>query len=87
MSNLVLIFVSLICGFLFKRTGKFPSATAQSLNGFVIFMSLPSLVLVQITELFVNLEFQWNYLLPISMPWIIFFLSWVLFAWLGQRRK
>lgn len=86
MSNLVLIFVCLICGFLFKRTERFPTSTAHALNSFIIFMSLPALVLKQITQLFVGLDFKWSYLLPISMPWIIFILSWVFFAWLGRER-
>jgi malate permease and related proteins len=87
MSNLVLIFVSLICGFTCKRTGRLPSHTSQSLNSFIIFMSLPALVLLQITNLFKTLEFQWSYLLPISMPWIIFILSWLFFSMLGQLRN
>ena len=86
MSNLVLIFISLICGILCKRTGRLPEQTSQSLNSFVIFMSLPSLVLLKITELLSRIELQWDYLFPISMPWIIFLLSWLFFSWLGMKR-
>ncbi|MCE3013552.1 MAG: AEC family transporter [Proteobacteria bacterium] len=87
MSNLVLIFVSLICGYLFRRTDRLPATTSQALNSFIIFMSLPALVLLQITNLFKTLEFQWNYLLPISMPWIVFGLSWLFFSQLGRKRN
>ncbi len=87
MSNLVLIFVCLICGFIFRRTERLPATIPQALNSFIIFMSLPALVLLQITNLFKTLEFQWSYLLPISMPWIIFLLSWLFFSWLGHKRN
>ncbi len=86
MSNLVLIFLCLICGYLFRRTGRLLPATSQALNGFIIFMSLPALVLIQITNLFKTLEFQWDYFLPISMPWIVFLFSWFIFSQLGKRR-
>lgn len=86
MSNLVLIFVCLICGYSFRRTERLPTSTATALNSFIIFMSLPALVLLQITNLFKTLELQWSHVLPISMPWIVFGLSWLFFSKLGERR-
>lgn len=84
MSNLVLIFVCLICGYLCKKTGRFPLATSQALNSFIVFISLPSLVLIQITKLFETTQFEWSLLKPISMPWIVFLLSWLIFSQLGK---
>ena len=87
MSNLVLIFVCLILGVLLKRTGRFPHNTHTALNAFVIFISFPATVLLQITALFSKTALSWSLLLPASMGWLLFAGSWALIAWIGQRRN
>jgi Predicted permeases len=87
MSNFVLIFACLILGVLFKRTGKFPTSTAQVLNSFVIYVSLPALILLQIPSLLKSTSLSAEMLLPISMPWILFGVSYFVFSFLGRRMR
>ncbi len=87
MSNLVLIFVCLVLGALLKRTGRFPHNTHTALNAFVIFVSFPATVLLQITALFSKTPVSWSLLLPASMGWLLFAGSWALMGWIGKRRK
>lgn len=86
MSNFVLIFICLIIGSLMKKTGRLPMTTAASLNGFIIFVSLPATVLLQIPNLFATTKLSSQMLLPIAMPWLIFLASWALFSKLGKIR-
>lgn len=86
MSNLVLIFVCLVLGILIKRTGRFPQTTPQSLNSFIIFISLPALILTQVPKLFGSASWSWALVVPVSMAWLLFGGSWVLVRWLGRRR-
>lgn len=85
MSNFVLIFVCLILGAFLKRTGRFPTTTAASLNGFIIFVSFPAVVLIQIPALIKSTQFGAHLLIPISMAWIQFFLSWILMGFLAKK--
>lgn len=87
MPNLILIFVCLVLGILLKRTGRFPHNTHTALNAFVIFISFPATVLLQITTLFSKTQVSWSILLPASMGWLLFAGAWILIAWIGQRRQ
>lgn len=86
MSNLVLIFVCLVLGIFIKRTGRFPQTTPQSLNSFIIFISLPSLILTQVPKLFLSATWSWALVVPVSMAWLLFGGSWLMLRWLGKRR-
>lgn len=85
MSNLILIFVCLALGLLLKKSGKFPDRSHAVLNAFVIYVSLPALVLVQIPALLRSTTLSTTMLIPVSMAWILFALSFVFFTWLGRR--
>ncbi len=87
MNNFILIFVSLGLGFFFKKSKRFPSATPAALNSFVICISLPAIILLQIPKLIKTTTLSLDLLIPISMAWILFFLSWLLFTYLGKRRN
>lgn len=87
MANFVLIFFCLSLGVLLKRTGRFPTTTAQVLNAFVIHISLPSVILVQIPALLRTTELNSHMLIPISMAWLLFAMSYVFFVILGKRLK
>lgn len=86
MSNLVLIFVCLVLGIFIKRTGRFPPTTPQSLNSFIIFISLPSLILTQVPKLFASASLSWSLAVPVSMAWLLFGGAWLLMRSLGKRR-
>jgi len=85
-SNLVLIFLCLFLGILVKRTGRFPLNTAQALNSFIIFISLPSLVLIQVTRLLQTAQMSWSLLVPVSMAWLLFGGAWASIHYIGKKR-
>lgn len=85
MANFALIFICLLIGVLLKRTGRFPSTTPAALNGIIIFVSFPAVVLLQIPSLIKNISFGAELLIPISMAWIQFSLSWILMSFLAKK--
>ena len=86
MSNFLTIFVALVAGFLCRRVKRFPTTTtAASLNAFVIYISLPTLILGQIPPLLSSTPIGPELLVPISMSWLLFGLSWLVFSQLGVR--
>jgi malate permease and related proteins len=76
MANLLLIFVSLVLGIAFRRTGWFGKDTHLALNQFVLGISLPSLSLLYLPEMEISLAS----LGPISTAWIVFVLAWIIFG-------
>jgi len=78
-TNLNLIFVCLALGVLLKRTGRFPSATPQVLNQFVLWVAYPALVLIQIPALLNGIAWSWDLWIPISMGWLQFALAFLVF--------
>lgn len=87
MNNFALIFLSLFIGFLLKRSHRFPSNSAIALNSFVICISLPAIILLKIPKLIITTQLNLSLIIPISMAWIFFALSWGLFAYLGKKRN
>lgn len=85
MMNFVVIFICMLAGILCKRLRHFPPASAQALNSFVIFLSLPALILVQIPKLLSNLTMAGNWWMPVSMAWVAFLLSFCFFSFLGRK--
>lgn len=68
-----------------KYTKRFPANAAHTLNSFVIFVSLPSVVLVQVTHLWKATPLAASMAIPVSMAWILFFLSLGFFSSVGKR--
>lgn len=58
-------------GFILKKSHKFPENTAKVLNLYVIYISLPALVLVNVP----NVVFTPNLLVPVLTPWLMLILS------------
>ena len=65
MENFVIIITFLLIGMALKRIPVFPDETGNVLNLFVIYISLPALVLLKLPEL----VFSKNLLVPALMPW------------------
>lgn len=85
MTTLILSIASyLAIGILLKKTCRFPDSTAKSLNLFVIWVSLPALILIHLPSLVRNSNII-SALAPISMPWIQFFLVAPLVSRLGRQ--
>lgn len=71
MENFIIIIAYLLIGILLRRISRFPDETGNVLNLFVIYVSLPALVLLKIPEL----TFSKELLVPTLMPWAMLLLS------------
>ncbi|MEA3546187.1 MAG: AEC family transporter [Thermodesulfobacteriota bacterium] len=67
MENFVFTISFLLIGMGLRRLSQFPKNTAQVLNLFVIYVSLPALVLLKVPEL----TFSRELLVPAFMPWVM----------------
>ena len=74
MSNFILIIVYLIIGYSIKNIAMLPANLAKYLNKFVIYFSLPSMILLQIPKL----DFSSEAFIPIFIAWLVMMLSAIL---------
>jgi len=81
MNNIVLLFVCLLLGIALRVTQQFHDHAHLSLNSFIIHISLPALIILQIHSVSLRPE----HLLSIAMPWIMFSLG-VGFFWMLSAR-
>jgi len=85
--NFFFIIFCLILGGLLRISGKLPKNAAHVLNVFVIWISLPSLILIQIPALLNQTKFGFDLLIPMSMAWIQFIAAFLLIVVIGKRLK
>lgn len=71
MDKFILILLAICLGYGFRRFKVFPKDSATTLNLFVIYISLPAMILYQIPKL----EFNKELLIPSLMPYIAMFIS------------
>lgn len=71
MSNIAVVIICLLVGLLFQRSKHLPENAAASLNGYVIYVALPALILSEIPKLTLNHEA----LIPVIVAWIVMFFS------------
>jgi predicted permease len=71
MENFFLIISFMLVGMGLRRIQKFPDNSAVVLNLFVIYVSLPAVVLLKVPEL----SFSRELLTPAIMPWVMLVLS------------
>ncbi len=71
MDKFILILLAICLGYGFRRFKVFPKDSANTLNLFVIYISLPAMILYQIPKL----EFNKELLIPSLMPYIAMFIS------------
>lgn len=83
MENFVITITFLLIGMLIKRIPDFSSETGNVLNLFVIYISLPALVLLKIPEL----VFSKTLLVPALMPWGMLLFSCALILILSRLLK
>lgn len=67
MENFILIILAISIGYLLNRLRIFPEESAAILNKFVIFVSLPAMILLQIPKLSFSIEF----VIPIIIAWSV----------------
>ena len=76
MNNLVLLIVCFLIGIGLRKTGRLPTSSAATLNGFIIHVSLPAITLLHIHKLKLDTTLIYSAL----MPWL-FFAAAILFFW------
>jgi hypothetical protein len=67
MSNFIIIFLSLFAGYAFAKYKIFPKDGAKTLNLFVIYVSVPAMVLLQVPKL----QLDTNFFIPIFIAWTV----------------
>lgn len=83
MENIILLFLCLVLGVLFQKVKQFPVNAHQTLNQFVIYVSLPALALYYIPKIEISLSL----LYPLGIAWLGFGLSFLFFYSLGSYLK
>ncbi len=80
MANIVLLIFCFAAGTLLKKSGRFSSETPRVLNGFIIHISLPALILLNIH----SVKWDISSLVPMSMAWLQFGFGFVFFTLLSS---
>ena len=80
MENFVLILLAISIGYGINRLNIFPKETPTILNQFVIYISLPAMILLQIPKL----SFSMDTLIPIFIAWIVMSISAILVLLLAK---
>src|SRR5258708_1814811 len=83
MNNIVLLFVCLFLGMGLRAAKRVPENAHVALNAFIIHISLPSLIILQIH----NVTLHTQLLFSIAMPWLMFALGVGFFLALSARLK
>lgn len=65
MSNIAVVVICLLVGLLLQRSKRMPDNAAMALNGYVIYVALPALVLAEIPKLTLDRQA----LIPIAFAW------------------
>lgn len=74
MENFILIVMAIIIGYGLNRLRIFPEDAADILNKFVIFISLPAMILLQIPKL----TFSMDVMIPVIVAWIVIIVTAIL---------
>nr|WP_317630830.1 AEC family transporter [uncultured Flavobacterium sp.] len=81
MSNILLIIICLLVGFLLKSNKNFPKASYKVLNQFVIYISMPALAMYYIPKL----EVSASLIYPLLVAWLNIGLAFVFFNFIGKK--
>ena len=74
MENFILIVLAIAIGYGLNRLRIFPEDAAAILNKFVIFISLPAMILLQIPKL----TFSMDIMIPVIIAWVVMILTAIL---------
>lgn len=80
MTNLFVLVLCFALGLVLRGAGRLPAEADKTLNGFIVNVALPALILRHVHEL----RFDGRLLLPVAMPWLLFMASALFFAALGR---
>lgn len=67
MENFLLIGFAIVIGYVLQKLKIFPSETPNILNKFIIYISLPAIILLQVPKL----QFSFDILIPAIIAWIV----------------
>ena len=68
MTNIAMLFVCLVAGMALRATGRVPRDAHAGLNGFIVHVALPALILNQMH----GVRLSPGLALPVLMPWLLF---------------
>ncbi len=81
MENFILIVLAIFIGYLFRKLRIFQEEAAAILNRFVIFISLPAMILLQIPKLTLSMEIM----IPVIIAWVVMSLTALLTLFISNR--
>jgi malate permease and related proteins len=76
MANIALLVLCFIVGIILRQSGRLPENAPAALNGFIIHVSLPAVILLYVHRLSIDASLVY----PIAVPWILFGIGLILFA-------
>jgi malate permease and related proteins len=80
MTNISMLFLCLIAGMAMRVTVRLPENAHVGLNGIIIHLALPALILSQVHGVHLTTGLVW----PVMMPWLLFALSTAVFCALSR---
>lgn len=86
MANFGLILVCVLAGIALRRSGRFDDRAPAVLGTFVIYVSLPALVLARMPALLEGLPLDASTIATVAMAWISFALAFVVVQIVGKAR-
>ena len=80
MENFILIFLTIFLGYFLNKFSVFPDNSAITLNKFVIFISLPAMIFLQIPKL----TLSFDVIIPVIISWSVIIISAILIFLLSK---
>jgi predicted permease len=78
--NLALLAFCFVLGIVLRQSGRLPDNAPAALNGFIIHVSLPALILLYVHRLPIDSSLVY----PVAAPWMLFALGLMLFITVGR---
>lgn len=83
MENFALIFSAIFIGYLIAKADAFPKNTPLILNQFILYISAPAMVLLQIPKL----TFSFEVIIPVFIAWVVMSISAIAVFYLSKLFK
>jgi predicted permease len=74
-------------GYLLRISGKLTDSSVKALNTFALYVAFPPLVIHHIPAILEHSGFSMKLLVPVSMPWVLVLVAFVIFNVLGRIFK
>jgi malate permease and related proteins len=82
-SNIILLFACLALGLVLGWSKRFPEGAHLALNAFILHVSLPALILLQVHAIHLRPDLLYS----VAMPWVLFSMGCVFFWLLGRALR